>query len=119
SRFEDAAGVLPLFLGAREPLSVLHPGMHSLEMAWEAAEPLVYLPRLSRRPLPGMPPRPVYQPAGLDDSYFAPPVLDAMALAYGHQQAGEEVWPTMQEALALAGLDGIIDYPVMDNLVSE
>ena len=119
SRFAQSTALLPLLLGAREPLGFLHPGMHSLEMAWEAAEPLVYLPRLSRRPLPGAAPRPVYQPAGKDDSYFAPPVFDAMALAYGHHQAGEEVWPTMQQALALAGLDGMVDYPVSDNLVSE
>ncbi|MBI5482648.1 MAG: hypothetical protein HY906_27590 [Deltaproteobacteria bacterium] len=46
-------------------------------------------------------------------------VYDAVALAYGHQETGSIVWPTMQEALALAGLDGIRPYPVHDNLASE
>jgi len=42
-------------------------------------------------------------------------VFDAAALAYGNQQAGEEIWPEMQEALAVAGLDGILAYPVSGN----
>ncbi len=45
-------------------------------------------------------------------------IYDAVALAYGHQQAGEEVWPAMQEALALSNLDGIVSYPVAGNLTS-
>lgn len=119
SLFSDEAGLLSLLLGTPNELDFLHPGMHSLEMAWEAAEPLVYVPRLSRWPIEGRTAKPVYQPVGKDDSYFAPPVFDAMALAYGHEQAGQMVWPEMQEALALVGRDGVLDYPVANNLTSE
>jgi len=48
-----------------------------------------------------------------------PAVFDAITLAYRHEESGEVVWPEMQDALALVGLDGVRDYPVMDNLVSE
>lgn len=100
-------------------LTHLHPSLHLLELAWEPAEPLVFVPRIARRPLPGFTPRPIYEPAGEGDSYFPPVVYDAMALAYGHPQAGEVVWSSMQASLALAGLDGVIDYPVAQNLASE
>jgi hypothetical protein len=80
---------------------------------------MVYMPRLARRPLDGHPVRPVYEPVGETDSYFPTTVFDAMALAYGHEQSGQQVWPTMQPALALAGLDGIVPYPVQQNLMSE
>ena len=77
------------------------------------------MPRVSRRPLDGIPARPIYQPVGRGDSFFPIEVYDAVALSYGHPQAGDTVWPSMQDALQLDGLDGIIDYPVADNLMSE
>jgi hypothetical protein len=101
------------------PPTFLYPYMHLFQMANEAADPMVYMPRLARRPLDGHPVRPVYQPVGEMDSYFPTTVFDAMALAYGHEQAGQVVWPTMQSALALAGLDGLAGYPVQQNLRSE
>lgn len=115
---------LPTVLGSllnteAEALSHLHPALHLLELAWEPAEPLVYVPRLSRRPLPAIPSRPVYEPVGQGDSFFPIEIFDAMALAYGHPQAGDEVWPSMQRSLSLAGLDGLLDYPVALNLTSE
>jgi len=79
----------------------------------------VFMPRIARRPLPGHPVRPIYEPVGLGDSYFPTEVYDAVALAYGHEQAGEVVWPSMQDALALADLDGVLDFPVENNLLSE
>jgi hypothetical protein len=111
--------LIAIIINAPGPnLTHLHPALHLLQIAWEAAEPMVYVPRLSVRPLEGIPSRPVYEPVGLDDSYFPPPIFDAMALAYGHVQAGDVVWPTMQERLAHAGREGVIGYPVADNLVS-
>jgi hypothetical protein len=100
-------------------LSFLHPSMHLLALGWESAEALVYMPRLSRRPLPEVGPRPIYEPVGEGDSYFPTPVFDAVALAYGHPMVGDEVWPSMQTALALDGLDGILEYPVVNNLTSS
>lgn len=114
-----AKALIGLLLGTTEPLTFMHPALHLLETAWEPAEPVVYMPRISRRPLPGYPLRPIYEPVGEEDSYFPTPVFDAVALAYGHKQAGDVVWDSMQTALSLQGLDGVIDYPVSQNLVSE
>lgn len=102
-----------------DEISFLHPSMNLLAVGWEAAEPFVYMPRLSRRPLEGFTPRPVYEPVGMGDSFFPIAVYDAVALSYGHPQAGDEIWPSMQDALALADLDGFIDYPVVQNLTSD
>jgi hypothetical protein len=119
SLIEGAKDLLVLILGTDPDLTFLHPTLSLLETAWEPVEPLVYMPRVARRPLPGHPVRPIYEPVGLGDSYFPTLVYDAVALAYGHQQTGTVVWPTMQDALALAGLDGLQPYPVRDNLTSE
>jgi hypothetical protein len=117
---EGVADLLALLLSVEEGgLSFLHPSLHLLALAWEPAEPLVYMPRLSKRPLPEMAPRPIYQPVGEGDSYFPTPVFDAVALAYGHPMVGDEVWGAMQDVLALVGLDGILDYPVAGNLTSS
>ena len=99
-------------------LTHLHPALHLLEIAWEAVEPMVYMPRISRSPLPGISARPIYEPVGLGDSYFPTAVYDAIALAYGHPQAGDVVFSSMQDSLSVGGLDGILPYPVSDNLTS-
>jgi hypothetical protein len=120
SLIPGVAGILGSVLRVDgDELSFTHPVMHLLALGWEAAEPMVHMPRLSRRPLEGFEPRPVYEPVGRGDSFFPTTVYDAMVLAYGHEQAGDEVWPSMQEALALADLEGIIDYPVSENLTSQ
>lgn len=116
-------GVVEPLLGGllrlEPPLTWMHPALHIPQTAWEPAEPVAYTPRLARRPLPGHPVRPIYQPVGLGDSYFPPAVFDAITLAFGNEQAGEQVWPSMQAWLALAGRDGLVDYPVSDNRESE
>ncbi|MEZ4366541.1 MAG: hypothetical protein R2939_09675 [Kofleriaceae bacterium] len=113
---DDPKGLLSALFGA--PLEHLHfayPPLALLEMGWEIAEPGVFAPRLARRPLPGLPVRQLYVPVGQDDRYFPEPVLDAMALAYGNQQAGDVVWPEMQQAMAIEGFDGLASYPVANN----
>lgn len=114
-----AARVGLVLLGTSETLTFLHPGLHLFETAAEAVDPMVSMPRLARRPLPGAPVRPVYEPVGRGDSYFPEETYDAMAIAYGHKQAGGIVWSSMQEALALAGLDGLTPYPVSGEVTSE
>jgi hypothetical protein len=110
--------LLQVVLGSG-PLSLFHPVFSISAAGLEAADPMVYMPRVARRPLEGHPVRPIYEPVGELDSYFPTVIYDAAALAYGHKQAGDVVWPEMQEALALQGLDGVIDFPVTNNLVSE
>ncbi len=101
-----------------EPLAFTHPVLGLLGLGWEIAEPGASMARLARRPLPGAPPRHVYQPIGLDDRYFPNAVFDAAALAYGNHQAGHEVWPGTQAALALDGSAGLRDYPLRANRAS-
>ena len=114
-----ASKVGVLLLQTMVPLTFMHPAIHVSEVALEPADPMVYMPRLARRPLDGHPVRPIYEPVGEGDSYFPTVLYDAIVLAYGHPMAGGEVWPTMQEALALDGLDGVLPYPVVDNRTSE
>ena len=108
----DARPLVKGLLGTEVELSFLHPAMHALELAWEAAETLIYMPRLGARPLSGHPARHVYQPVGKGDTNFSLDIFDAVALAFDHQQAGTEAWPSMQSSLTLAGLGGLLPYPV-------
>lgn len=106
------------FLLGTGPLTFMHPTLHMLETAWESAEPFVYMPRIGKDPLPGHPVRPIYEPVAIGDSYFSFDVYDGAALAYGNKEAGTAVWPTMQGSLAVGGLDGMLAYPVSNDLVS-
>ncbi len=110
-----ASMLLRLMLATRADLSFLHPALGLISLAWEPAEPMVYMPRIARLPLPGHPARPIFEPVGKGDSYFPTRVYDAAALAYGNEQAGEVSWTSMQVALALAGRQGIASYPVSQN----
>jgi hypothetical protein len=114
-----AATLLGLILGTQQRLDALHPAMALTEAALEPVDPMASVPRLARRPLEGHPVRPIYEPVGAGDSYFPTPIYDAMALAYGHPRAGDEVWPTLREAQSLVGLDAPAAYPVRANARSE
>lgn len=102
-----------------EPINHLYPALRLLQSSWEPVEPMVYMPRIARYPLPDHPVRSLYQPVGQGDSDFPEEVFNAVALASGVQQAGPTLWPEMQESLALGGLDGILSYPISQNLISE
>ncbi|PID39161.1 MAG: hypothetical protein CSA65_05830 [Proteobacteria bacterium] len=108
-----------LVIGSNNRLSWLHPALQVVHAAWETADPLVFVPRLSSRPLSGHPARHVYEPVGKDDKYFPTSIYDAIATAFGHQQAGQEIWPGMQRSLKQVGLDGLVTYPVKENLQSQ
>lgn len=111
--------LVALLLDSGQPLTFMHPALQLIEAAWEPADPFVSMPRLARRPLPGHPVRPIYEPVGLNDQYFPTVLYDAVALSYGHNQAGNVIWPQMQDALALSHLDGLLQYPVRQNRVSD
>jgi hypothetical protein len=114
----NVKGDLALLLGIRGNYSHLHPAMHIVELALEPVDPIVFMPRLGRNPLPGHPVRPVYEPHGLGDSYFPTDVQDACALSYGNKEAGQIIWSSMQTDLELQGLQGILPYPVANDLTS-
>jgi hypothetical protein len=111
--------LVPALLESSTNMDWLHPALMLLETAWEPVEPMVYTTRLARRPLPGAPVRPIYEPVGINDSYFSTQTYDAMALAYGQHEAGDTIWDTMQPALALEGLSGFVPYPVSNDCTSE
>ncbi len=115
-------GLSPLLsslVGADDTWTFMHPLTHLAETGLEWSDPIVYVPRLARRPLPGHPARAIYEPVAPGDEYFRTTIYDAMALAYGNQQAGEEVWPTLQPTLALEARDGLAPYPISQNRRSE
>jgi len=114
----NAPSDLKLLLGSGD-LTFMHPTLHLLETAWEAAEPFVYMPRIANRPLPGHAARPIYEPVGYLDTNFSYDVYDGAALAYANKEAGDQVWPSMQTALAIESLDGIVPYPVQNDLTSS
>ncbi len=116
----DVASVIGnVVLGTKAKLTFMHPALSIFETAWEAVDPMVYMPRLARRPLPGHPVRSIYEPVGKGDSYFPEATYDAMSLAYGHQEVGTPVWASMQDALKLEALSGIQAYPTSNNVTSE
>jgi hypothetical protein len=115
----NAKGLLGVILATHSSLTFMHPALSVLETGLEPADPFVYMPRLAKRPLPGAPVRPIYEPVGKGDSYFPTPIYDAVAASYGHKQAGDAIWPEMQDVLALEGLGGMLPYPVKDDVKSE
>lgn len=114
----DVGTVIGPLLGAQEPVTYLHPGLQLVQLALEPAETMVFADRIGHRPLAGHPARHMFQPVGQDDPGFPVQIYDAMALASANQQAGESLWPSLQESLALAGLDGAVAYPARENQTS-
>ena len=113
------ASLARLFVGTLQELNPIYPVLNLIETAWEPVDQIVYMHYIAQRPLPGNPVRSIYQPVGQGDSIVSEDVFNAQALASGVEQAGQILWPEMQESLALQGLDGIVPYPVTNNLVSE
>jgi len=112
-------GLVPSLLGTTARVDHLHPAMQLLQAAFEPADPVVFARRIARDPLPGHPVRPIYVPAGVDDPGFSNRIYAAMSLASGVAQAGEVRSAVFPETLALGGLDGVVPYPVVDNVASE
>lgn len=117
---QEFAPVIGLALGTLQPINFLYPALNLLGgTAIEVVDPIVYMPRIAQRPLPNNPVRSIYQPVGKGDTQVPEAVFNANALASGVEQAGTIFWSEMQESLALEGLDGIVPYPVANNLLSS
>lgn len=112
-------GILGVLFQTKAKLTFLHPVMALLETGLEPADPIVFTPRLARDHLPKHPVRPIYEPVGFGDEYFPIAIYDAMSMAYGNRQVGDAIWPSMQDALGLEGLGGILPYPVKNELTAE
>ena len=111
-----ALSLLSSALGIDEStVTFVHPALDVLATSWEIADPMVSMSRIAHRPLPGLRPRHVYEPVGFGDSDFPTDIYDAAALSYGNQEAGDAVWTSMQQALALDGTSGLATYPVKAN----
>jgi hypothetical protein len=109
---------LQILLDTPNDYSHLHPVMHLAQLGLDPIDPIASMPRLGYDPLPNHPTRPIYEPHGMGDSYFPTVVQDAVALAYRNKEAGDVVWPTMQDALRVAGLSGLVPYPVANEVTS-
>ena len=120
SLIENTTGKLAVLmdLPVNDPLTFMHPTLSMVETGWEAIDPMVSMPRVAKNPLPGSPARPIYEPVGTNDSYFPEIDYDAMSLAYGQKECGTVLWSTMQTALTLEGLGGLVSYPVSQDLTS-
>lgn len=115
SRVGGPPELIGFALQTEAPLHTLHPGLGLLQAAWEMAEPMVFATELSRAPREGAAPRDVYLPVSADDGFFPEPIYDAMAVAYGVERAGPQVWPAMDDALSRTGLRTDLAYPASDN----
>ena len=96
--------------------AIAHPALHIAQWALDAADPIVFAPRIGRQPLEGSNPRALLQAVGNQDGLAPTWVFDRMAVATAHPQAGETVWTSMQNALGIIGLPGSRLYPVVENL---
>jgi hypothetical protein len=108
-------GKLGLLFGVHNTFTQMHPAAAVAQTGLEAIDPMVFMQRVAYSPLPNHPTRPVYQPVGKGDSYFPTTIQDAVALAYHNHEAGNVVWPTMQDALKLEKTDGMVAYPVSND----
>ena len=115
----NASFLIGVLLGTFQKLDPLYPGLHLLQTAWESVDPIAYVRFIAQHPLPGQPIRSIYQPVGQGDTEVPEVVFNALALASGVKQAGSVLWPDMQTSLALKGLDGVVEYPVANNVLSE
>ncbi len=108
-----------VFKTPEEKLTPLHPVLSLLQLGWEPGDAISSLPRLARRPFDGHPTRAIYEPMAPNDEFFPEPIYQAMAVSFGNQEAGDVVWPGLQTAMKVAGLDGVAAYPVSANRKSD
>lgn len=112
----DPKPLIAALLGTKpELLSQLHPALMVTELAFEPADPLVFVSRVARRPAPGHEPINVLQTTAPDDEYFPPQIYAALATAYGHPRLGTSIMPELAASLELAER-APQTYPLTGNL---
>ncbi|OGQ87225.1 MAG: hypothetical protein A2289_23455 [Deltaproteobacteria bacterium RIFOXYA12_FULL_58_15] len=128
------ATVIDVALGAHEPLNLkalfdlvlgftdgkglhrAHPLLHSLQHLWDLVDPGPKAQYVTVSPYPGLAPRHIMMTAGVRDSYFDPNAQAAIAVPLGVTLVGEEVEPTLPDALRLAGRHTQPFFPLANNL---
>jgi predicted esterase len=95
------------------PLDEFNPVLALLQGWVDLADPTVYAPLLTRRPLPEVGAKSIFQSEGFTDHFTPIPTIDALATAIG----GNQVGPVIQEipGLALRGRP-VMSAPVSANL---
>jgi len=101
--------------GAADELTESHPLLHAFQALWDLVDPIAKASRNVAEPFEGVPAKDVLMTAGVVDGYFSPVSEAAMAAGLGIPRAGASVEPTLDEVLALAGIDPV-PYPVSGNL---
>ncbi len=98
-----------------DEVHISHPILHAAQNIWDLVDPVAKAKYVSKTPYEGHQPRHILLTAGIRDGYFHPRAQTAMTVAMGLPLAGEEVEPTMPDALALDG-QSTLSWPVKDNL---
>lgn len=108
----DVAGIVAAFI-RDYPLDEFNPVLALLQGYMDRSDPVSYGPLLSRRPLDGVPAKPIFQSEGFTDRYTPVPSIEALAVSIG----GNQVSPVIDEieGFALRGRPAL-DAPVSGNL---
>jgi hypothetical protein len=114
----DAENVLSLFLGVpgEETLDHLHPVLGLFQQYAETVDPLAFVSRIVREPLPAIPAKHLYVPYGYDDRYFNRQTQRAIALGYGVPLQGDLIDGEMGSQLTRFRSVKASAYPVALNV---
>jgi predicted esterase len=74
-----------------DPADEFHPLLSLVQGYFEDSDPINYARHLFSEPLPGVPPKSIFQSLGLIDHYTPVPNIKALALAMGVQPVGPEL----------------------------
>ena len=110
-------GPLELLLGygPGEEVDRFDPVLHLLQHYWDLVDPVAHARYVIDEPLPGVPPKHVYQSSGLEDGYFSTRARAALSVALGLDALEPVLEPALTELLAYRG-HGAVSGPVTGNL---
>lgn len=109
-------GPLEILLGyTDEHVDRFDPMLNLLQHYWDLVDPVVHARFLIAEPHPGIPPKHVYQPSGLQDGYFSTNSRAALSLALGLDALAPTLEPELDDLLTLTG-GQVLDGPISGNL---